>query len=80
MNAYELKIRGLDNATSFARARWELFVFPDVHDLTSRAAKDRFLVLYYGDVPDPITWCRVLSAAGYPATPVGPLLETGEAA
>ena len=80
MNAYELRIRGLDNATSFARARWDLFVFPQVHGLTSRPEKDRFLVLYYGEAPDPAAWCRVLSAAGYPATPVGPLLETGEAA
>jgi hypothetical protein len=79
MNAYELRIRGLDNATSFARARWELFVFPQVQDLTSGAVKDRFLVLHYGEA-DPTAWCRVLSAAGYPATPVGPLLETGEAA
>jgi hypothetical protein len=79
MNAYELRIRGLDNATSFARARWELFVFPQVHDLTSGAMKDRFLVFYYGEA-DPTAWCRVLSAAGYLATPVGPLLETGEAA
>ena len=70
MNAYELKICGLDNATSFARARWELFVFAEVHGLTSRAEKDRFLVLYYGEASDPTTWCRVLS----------PLLETGEAA
>jgi hypothetical protein len=50
-----------------------------VQDLTSGAVKDRFLVLHYGEA-DPTAWCRVLSAAGYPATPVGPLLETGEAA
>jgi hypothetical protein len=80
MNAYELEIRGLSNAVSFATVRWELFVFPEVRGLVSGAAKDRFLVLYEGESADPTAWCRVLSAAGYPATPVAPLLETGEAA
>jgi hypothetical protein len=80
VNAYELTIRGLDNAVSFASARWELFIFPEVYGLTPGAAKDRFVVFFEGDSVDPTAWCRALSANGYPATPVGPLLETGEAA
>ena len=80
MNAYELRIHGLDNATSFATARWELFVFPEVQGFAAGATKDRFVVLYEGASADPTAWCRVLSVAGFPATPVGPVLETGEAA
>ena len=80
MNAYELTIRGLDNTVSFATARWELFVFPEVYGLTPEAANDLVVVFYEGDFADPTAWCRALSAAGYPATPIGPVLETGEAA
>ena len=80
MNAYELTIHGLDDGTSFATARWELFVFPEVHGLTPWSAKDRFVVFYEGDSADPTAWCRALSATGHPATPVGPVLQTGEAA
>ena len=80
MNAYELTIHGLDNAASFAAARWELFVFSDVYGLTPAAAKDRFVVFYEGDSADPTAWCRAPSATGHPATPVGAVLETGEAA
>jgi hypothetical protein len=80
MNAYELRIRGLGNAISFATARWELFLFPEVLGLASGRARNRFVVLYEGESADPTAWCRLLSAAGYPATPVGPLLESGEAA
>ena len=79
MNAYELRIHDLDNATSFATARWELFVFPEVQGFAAGATKDLFVVLYEG-AGDPTAWCRMLSVAGFPATPVGPLLETGEAA
>ena len=35
---------------------------------------------YQGDSADPTAWCRALSATGHPATPVGAVLETGEAA
>ena len=80
MNAYELTIRGLDNTVSFATARWELFVFPEVYGLTPDPANDLFVVFYEGNFADPNAWCRALSAAGYPATPIGPVLETGEAA
>ena len=80
MNAYELTIHGLDDAVSFATARWELFIFPEVQSLAPCSAKDRFVVVYEGDSADPTAWCRALSAAGYPATPVGPVLQTGEAA
>jgi hypothetical protein len=80
VHAYELTIRGLDNTISFATARWELFVFPEVYGLTPAAAKDRFIVFYESDSADPTAWCRALSATGHPATPVGPVLETGEAA
>jgi hypothetical protein len=80
MNSYELKIRGLGNAVSFATARWELFAFPEVHGLTHGTGRNRFFVLYEGESADPTAWCRVLSAAGYPAAPLGPLLESGEAA
>ena len=80
MNAYELIIHGLDDAVSFATARWELFIFPEVQSLAPCSAKDRFVVFYEGDSADPTAWCRALSAAGHPATPVGPVLQTGEAA
>ena len=80
MNAYELTIHGLDDAASFANVRWELFVFPEVQGLAPCSAKDRFVVFYEGDSADPSAWCRALSASGYPAAPVGPVLETGEAA
>jgi hypothetical protein len=80
MNAYELRIQGLGNAISFTAARWELFVFPEVQGLARGMARNQFVVLYEGESADPTAWCRVLSAAGYPATPAGPLLETGEAA
>ncbi len=80
MNAYELTIHGLDDAVSFATARWELFIFPEVDGLTPCSAKDRFIVFYEGDSADPNAWCRALSATGHPATPVGPVLQTGEAA
>jgi hypothetical protein len=74
VNAYELTIRGLDHAVSFATARWELFIFPEVYGLIPGAAKDE------GDSADPTAWCRALSAKGHPATPVGPVVETGQAA
>jgi hypothetical protein len=80
VNAYELTIHGLDDAVSFATARWELFIFPEVQSLAPCSTKDRFVVFYEGDSADPTAWCRALSAAGYPATPVGPVLQTGEAA
>jgi len=51
-----------------------------VQGLTPCSAKNRFVVFYEGDSADPTAWCRALSASGYPATPVGPVLETGEAA
>jgi len=80
MNAYELEVRQVADAFSFAIARWELFSFPEVRGLATSAAGDRVIVHYEGETADPTAWCRMLSAAGFPATPVGPLLETGEAA
>jgi hypothetical protein len=80
VNAYELRIRGLDNLLSFAAARWELFAFPAVLDLTRGEGRHRFVVLYKGDQPDPDAWCRLLTGAGYPAEPLGPVGNTGMAA
>ena len=56
MNAYELTIRGLDNAVSFATARWELFVFPEVYGLTPEAANDLFVIFYEGNFASPTAW------------------------
>ena len=80
MNAYELRIRGLADTIALAEARWELFLFPEVRDLAPAEAGDLFVVLYEGERPDPTAWCRVLSAAGYPAQPMEPLSSTGDAA
>jgi len=80
MKSYELRIRGLRDASALAAARWELFVFPEVRDLLPWSGTDRFIVLYEGVSPHPTAWCRVLSAAGYPARPTGPLGVTGDAA
>jgi hypothetical protein len=71
MHAYELTIHGLADEGSLAAARWELFAFPGVRDLLPWNRPDLFVVLYEGDVADPDAWCRVLSAAGYPAEPSG---------
>src|SRR4029078_1261262 len=53
VNAYELTIHGLDAPASFATARWELFIFPEVQALAPGSAKDRFVVFYEGDSADP---------------------------
>ena len=71
MHAYELRIRGLDDAISRAAARWELFACLEVRDLVSAAGRDRFLVLYEGDWDQHAVWCRVLENAGYDAEPIG---------
>jgi hypothetical protein len=80
MKSYEVRIRGLGAASSLAAARWELFVFPEVRDLLPWSGRDRFVVLFEGERPDPSAWCRVLSAAGYPAQPIEPRSGTGDAA
>jgi hypothetical protein len=79
-NAYELRIRGLEHLISFTAARWELFAFPEVRDLAPSQHCDRFVVLYEGDSADPDAWCRLLTAAGYSAEPLGPVDNTGRAA
>jgi len=80
MKSYEVRIRGLRDASSLAAARWELFVFPEVRDLLPWSGSDRFIVLYEGERLDPTAWCRLLSATGYPAQPIGALSGTGDAA
>jgi hypothetical protein len=80
VDAYELRICGLDNLRSFAAARWELFGFSDVLDLVHGQGRHRFVVLYEGDQADPDAWCRLLTDAGYPAEPLGRVGNTGMAA
>jgi hypothetical protein len=80
VKADPLTKHGLDDAASFASARWELFVFPEGRDLLPWSGRDRFVVLFEGERPDPSAWCRVLSAAGYPAQPIEPRSGTGDAA
>ena len=80
LDAYELRIRGLEHLISFAAARWELFAFPEVRDLVRAPGRNRFLVLYDGEPADPDAWCQLLQDAGYPAEPVGHLDGSGEAA
>ena len=70
MNAYELRIRGLDRE-SLGNARSKLLACPEVRDLVRTGVKDRFLVLYDGKWAQPNVWCLVLANAGYPARPVG---------
>ena len=80
MNAYALRIRGLEHLISLTAARSELLAFPEVNDLLRAPGKERFTVLYEGNRPDPAAWYSVVSEAGYPASPIGPVHATGEAA
>jgi hypothetical protein len=80
MNGYELRIRGLADPISFAAARRELLVFPEVRDLVHTSGGDRFVVLYEGESPDPAGWCSMLLEVGYPAIPAGRIRRTGDAA
>jgi hypothetical protein len=70
MNAYELRIRKLEDPISFATARWELLAFPEVCDLLRTAGAERFVVLYQGRRPDLERWCDALAALGHPALPI----------
>ena len=70
MNAYELRIRGLEHPISFATARWELLAFPEVCDLLRTAGAERFIVLYEGRRHDIERWCEVLDESGHPALPI----------
>jgi hypothetical protein len=76
VNAYELRIRGLEHTSAHAAARWELFACPEVRDLVKAPGNDRFLVLYEGEWEQPTVWCRLLSGAGYDAEPIGHVDET----
>ena len=67
MNAYELRILGLEHPVSFATARWELLAFPEVRDLLRTAGTERFVVLYEGRRPDVEGWCEELAELGHPA-------------
>jgi hypothetical protein len=70
MNAYELRIPGLDRE-SLGTARSKLSACPGVCDLVRAGGKDRFLVLYDGKWAQPNVWCLALANAGCPAQPVG---------
>jgi predicted lipoprotein with Yx(FWY)xxD motif len=70
MNAYELRIRELDDPISFATARWELLAFPEVRDLLRTSGAERFIVLYEGQRHDIERWCEVLDESGHPALPI----------
>ena len=80
MNQCEVGIRGLDEVMSFAAARWELLTFPEVRDLLRGAGRDRFVVLYEGNRPDIDGWCCLLTEAGFPASPIAALGDTGRTA
>ena len=77
MNQCHVRIRGLDELISFAAARWELLAFPEVGDLLRGSGRDRFVVLYEGNSPDINGWCSRLTGAGFPASPIGELGDTG---
>jgi hypothetical protein len=79
MNQCEVGIRGLDDVMSFAAARSELLAFPEVRDLL-RGGRDRFVVLYEGNSPDIDGWCGLLTDAGFPASPIGALSDSGRTA
>jgi hypothetical protein len=80
MNQCEGGIRGLDDVMSFAAARWELLTFPDVRDLLRGAGRDRFVVLYEENGPDIDGWCALLTEAGFPASRIGALGNSGRTA
>ena len=77
MNQCHVRIRGLDELMSCAAARWELLAFPEVGDLLRGSGRDRFVVLYEGNSPDINGWCGRLTGAGFPASPIGELGDTG---
>lgn len=79
MNAYELRVRGLETKSAYAAARWELLACAEVRDLVKAPGSDRFLVLYEGEWERPEVWCRVLASAGYDAAPLGHVDQTKEA-
>jgi hypothetical protein len=80
MNQCHVRIRGLDELMSFAAARWELLTFPEVGDLLRGSGRDRFVVLYEGNSPDINGWCGRLTGAGFPASPIGDVGDTGQTA
>jgi hypothetical protein len=80
MNQCDVRIRGLDDLTSFAAARWELLAFPEVGDLLRGSGRDRFVVLYEGNSPDINGWCCRLTGVGFPASPIGDLGDAGQTA
>jgi hypothetical protein len=75
VHAYELRIRGLDNAIGHRSARRKLSACLEVRDLVKVAGPDRFLVLYEGDWDQHAVWCRVLENAGYEVEPIGRIGE-----
>jgi hypothetical protein len=80
MNRCDVCIRDLDPLISFAAARWELLTFPEVRDLLRGFGRDRFVVLYDGDAPDIDGWCGRLTEAGFPASRIHKLNDTGATA
>lgn len=65
MNAYELRIAGVENDARLAAARWELFACPEIRDLYRIDGTDRVAILYEGAEPDVRRWVGLLEHAGY---------------
>jgi hypothetical protein len=78
MNICKLHAHGVSDARAVAALRWELFVFPEVHDVFPTLEHDTVAVLWEGTTADPQHWCRALAQAGYEVKPVQPTPDPEE--